>query len=173
MPAAEQQPEYVAITKVRCRSTGGLASTLTVKDHEPIIADEPLDFSIGDPVELAGTDTGWTPVQYQLAALISCANVAAMIAANAQGFTLDGLEIRAQSDLDLRGLLDGDPDRQPEFLHVVLEFRVETTESPERIEALAREADRRCPQLGLFHAAGVPMTQVWTRDGEELLRLQS
>ncbi len=157
--------DQIAITKVRCRSLGGLRAELTVKGHEPIAADEPLDFATGD---LVGTDTGWTPVQYQLAALISCANVAIAITAQDQGFALDGLEIRAQSDLDLRGLLDGDPERQPEFLHVGIEYRIATAESPERIEALAHESDRRCPQLGLFHRARIPMTQVWTRDGVEV-----
>ncbi len=169
MTAAEQ-PDHVAITKVRLTALDGLASRMTVKDHESITADEPLDFAAG---ALVGTDTGWTPVQYQLAALISCANVAIALTAQDQGFQLDGLEIRAQSDLDLRGLLDGDPDRQPGFLHVAIEFRVVTEESPERIEALARESDRRCPQLGLFHQAGVPMTQTWTRDGVEVLSLQT
>lgn len=162
-------PEYLAITKVRAKSLGGLASQLTVKDHEPIVADEPLDFVTG---ALAGGDTGWTPVQYQLAALISCANVAIAITAQDQGFQLDGLEIRAQSDLDLRGLLDGDPDRQPQFLHIGLELRIQTPESIARVEALARESDRRCPQLGLFHQAQVPMTQTWTRDGEVLLTIK-
>ncbi len=157
--------EHIAITKVRLTSLGGLRSELTVKDHAAILADEPLDFVAGD---LAGTDTGWTPVQYQLAALISCANVAIAIVVQDQGFQLDGLQIRAQSDLDLRGLIDGDPDRQPQFLHVGIELRIETPESPERIEALAREADRRCPQLQLFHQARIPMTQVWTRDGVEV-----
>ena len=160
-----ETPDHIAITKVRLTSLGGLASSMTVKDHEPIVADEPLDFVAG---ALAGGDTGWTPVQYQLAALISCANVAIAITAQDQGFQLDGLEIRAQSDLDLRGLLDGDPDRQPEFLHVGAEYRIATRESAERIEALARESDRRCPQLGLFHRARIPMTQVWIRDGEEV-----
>jgi uncharacterized OsmC-like protein len=157
--------ELLAITRVRCRALGGLAAELTVKDHDPVIADEPLDFAMG---ALVGTDTGWTPVQYQLAALISCANVAIALTAQDQGFALDGLEIRAQSDLDLRGLLDGDPDRRPEFLHVGIEYRVATSEDATRIEGLARESDRRCPQLGLFHRAGIPMTQVWTRDGDEV-----
>ena len=40
------------------------------------------------------------------------------------------------------------------------------------VEALARESDRRCPQLGLFHQAQVPMTQTWTRDGDVLLELK-
>ena len=163
--AAPEVPDHVAITKVRCRSLGGLAAELTVKDHAPVVADEPLDFALGG---LVGTDTGWTPVQYQLAALISCANVAIALTAQDQGFALDGLEIRAQSDLDLRGLIDGDPDRQPEFLHVGVEYRIATAESAERIEALAVESDRRCPQLGLFHRARIPMTQVWTRDGAEV-----
>jgi putative redox protein len=165
-----ETPDHVAITKVRCRSLGGLAAELTVKDHAPVVADEPLDFAIGS---LAGTDTGWTPVQYQLAALISCANVAIAITAEDQGFQLDGLEIRAQSDLDLRGLLDGDPERSPEFLHVGIEYRIETSEPAGRIEALAREADRRCPQVQLFHRARVPLTQVWTRDGAEVCAIRT
>lgn len=167
---AAETPDHVAITRVRCRSLGGLAAELTVKDHAPVVADEPLDFAIGS---LVGTDTGWTPVQYQLAALISCANVAIAITAQDQGFRLDGLEIRAQSDLDLRGLLDGDPERSPAFLHVGIEYRIATPESPARIEALAVESDRRCPQLGLLHRAGIPMTQVWTRDGEEVRAFRS
>lgn len=163
--AADVPEELLAITKVRCRSLGGLAAELTVKDHDPVIADEPLDFAMGG---LVGTDTGWTPVQYQLAALISCANVAIALTAQDQGFQLDGLEIRAQSDLDLRGLLDGDPDRRPEFLHIGIEYRIATSESAARVEALAVESDRRCPQLGLFHRARIPMTQTWTRDGVEV-----
>jgi uncharacterized OsmC-like protein len=163
---ADETPDHVAITKVRCRSLGGLAAELTVKDHAPVVADEPLDFALGG---LVGTDTGWTPVQYQLAALISCANVAIQLTAQDQGFALDGLEIRAQSDLDLRGLIDGDPDRQPEFLHVGVEYRIATAEGAERIEALAVESDRRCPQLGLFHRARIPMTQ----DGAEVCAFRS
>jgi uncharacterized OsmC-like protein len=168
--SSAEQPDWVAITRVRAASRGGLVSELTVKGHDAIVADEPLDFVSGD---LAGTDRGWTPVQYQLAALISCANVAIAIVARDQDFALDELEIRAQSDLDLRGLLDGDPARKPEFLHVGLEFRVQTPESPERIEALAHESDRRCPQLGLFHAAGIPMTQTWTRAGVDVCILRT
>lgn len=164
MSAFEKLPPYIAVTKVRARSLGGLVSELTVKDHALIVADEPFDFTIGDPVTLAGTNKGWTPVQYQLAALISCANVAVAIVANDQEFALEGLEIRAQSHLDLRGLIT-DLDRQPRFELIEIEFRIQTSESPERLETLARESDRRCPQLGLFHAAGVSMTQHWVRDG--------
>ena len=42
-----EQPDYLAITKVRLTSLGGLACSMTVKDHEPIVADEPLDFVAG------------------------------------------------------------------------------------------------------------------------------
>jgi hypothetical protein len=52
-------------------------------------------------------------------------------------------------------------------------LRIQTPETVERVEALARESDRRCPQLGLFHQAKVPMTQTWTRDGEVLISLTS
>ena len=46
--------DLVAITKVRCRSLGGLRSELTVKDHDPLVSDEPTDFAVG---ALVGTDT--------------------------------------------------------------------------------------------------------------------
>lgn len=162
------EDEHVAVAKVRCRSLGGFASQVTVKDHAPITVDEPRDFAAG---RHAGEDAGWTPIQHLLGALASCANVAVAIVADAQGFALVGLEIRAATRVDLRGLLDGDPDRSPRFEVIDLEFRAETDEAPERIEALAREADRRCPQLGLIRAAGVPLTQRWTVGGVEVCRL--
>lgn len=162
--------EQIAIAKVRCRSRGGFASEVTVKDHAPIVVDEPRDFATGGR---AGEDAGWTPIQHLLGALASCANVAVAIVADAQAFALEGLEIRAETQVDLRGLLDGDPDRSPRFEAIDVEFRATTDEPPERIEALAREADRRCPQLGLIRAAGVPLTQRWTVGGAEVCRLES
>ncbi len=162
--------DHTAIAKVRCRSLGGFASEVTVKDHAPIIVDEPLEFAAGG---LQGGDTGWTPVQYLLGALASCANVAVAITAGDQGFQLDALEIRASTRVDLRGLLDGDPERSPRFEAIDLEFRATTDEPPERVEALAREADRRCPQLGLVRAAGVPLAQRWTVGGVEVCVLRS
>jgi hypothetical protein len=39
-----------------------------------------------------------------------------------------------------------------------------------RVEALAIESDRRCPQLGLFHRAQIPMHVRWlrARDGSSV-----
>lgn len=160
-------PSEPVVAKVRCRALGGLASELTVKGHDPIRADEPVDFAAG---ALIGTDTGWTPVQYQLGALISCANVAIALTAQDLGVRLEALEIRAATELELGGLLDGGPER-PVFRGVEIEYRVDTPEPAARIAELAAEADRRCPQLGLYHRAGVPVRQSWTRDGEELAAL--
>jgi uncharacterized OsmC-like protein len=162
--------DSMAIARVRCRALRGFVSEVTAKDQAPIVVDEPRDFVVG---ALAGEDAGWTPIQYLLGALSSCANVAVAIVAGAQGFALDGLEIRAEAEVDLRGLVDGDPDRSPRFQAIDLEFRAATVEPAERIEALARESDRRCPQLGLIRAAGVPLTQRWTVGGVEVCVLRS
>ena len=42
---------------------------------------------------------------------------------------------------------------------------MDSREKTERIKALAKETDRRCPQIGLFRIARIPMVMSWYRDG--------
>ena len=93
--------DLVAITKVRCRSLGGLRSELTVKDHAPLVSDEPADFAVD---ALVGTDTGWTPVQYQLAGLIACANVAVALTAQVQAELVHAVERADHHEVEQRAV---------------------------------------------------------------------
>ena len=80
-------------------------------------------------------------------------------------------ELHALGDVKEDKGEEGKDLQTPKRSRCVLELRIQTPETVERVEALARESDRRCPQLGLFHQAKVPMTQTWTRDGEALFTL--
>jgi len=55
---------------------------------------------IDEPENLGGTNAGANPVEYMLAALSGCLNVIGHLAAKEMGFTLRGLEIDLEGDLD-------------------------------------------------------------------------
>jgi hypothetical protein len=45
------------------------------------------------------------------------------------------------------------------------DLHLETRERTTRVRELARETHRRCPQLGLFRLAKIPMLVSWYREG--------
>jgi hypothetical protein len=67
-----------------------------------------------------------------------------------------------RSLIDIRGFFF-DLHLQPKFEQLNFDLRLRTRELPARIRALANETHRRCPQLGLFRAARVPMLVAWYR----------
>ena len=81
-----------------------------------------------------------------------------------QGFAHAGLRTRLTSLIDIRGFFF-DLHLQPGYEGLVFDLWLDTAEPDERVAELATEADRRCPQLGLFHRARVPMWTRWWREG--------
>ena len=165
MAAASEFPDYIGVSEVTTRSHDQMIVEGFTDGQPSIMADEPLGFDIGDPPELSGQSRGWTPVHYQLAALSMCTAVTARVVANDQDFRLGQLRTSMQSLIDIRGFFF-DLHLQPKFEQIRFGLTLTTKESAARIKALAKETDRRCPQLGLFRAAGVPMITEWFRRGE-------
>jgi hypothetical protein len=54
---------------------------------------------------------------------------------------------------------------QPQYEQLNFDLTLETKESAGRLRELARETHRRCPQLGLFRLARIPMVVSWFREG--------
>lgn len=165
MTPAGEFPEYIGVTEVTTRSHEQMMVEAFMDGQPSIMADEPLGFDIGDPPVLSGQSRGWTPVHYQLAALSMCTAITVRVVANDQGFKLGQLRTSMQSLIDIRGFFF-DLHLQPKFEQVRFDLTLTTKEPPARIKALAKETDRRCPQLGLFRAAKVPMITSWYRRGE-------
>ena len=82
-----------------------------------------------------------------------------------QGFAYTGLRTRARSLIDIRGFFF-DLHLQPRFEQLNFDLFLDTDESDARIAALAAETHRRCPQLGLFRLARIPMQLHWHRGRE-------
>jgi uncharacterized OsmC-like protein len=159
-------PDYIGVTDVTTRSHDQMLVEAFMEGQHSIMADEPLGFDIGDPPLLRGQSRGWTPVHYQLAALSMCTSITIAVVAADQGFRHKGLETSVRSLIDIRGFFF-DLDRQPKFEQVSYDLTLDTRETTARIKALADESDRRCPQLGLFHLAKIPMRIQWFRKGQK------
>jgi uncharacterized OsmC-like protein len=129
-----------------------------------ILADEPAGFNIGNPPELKGQSRGWTPVHYQLAGLSTCTSITVTVVARDQEFKYTSLRTSARSLIDIRGFFF-DLHLQPKFEQINIDLWIDTQESNERIRHLADETDRRCPQLGIYRLAGVPLRIRWLREG--------
>ncbi len=164
MTDAPAFPAYIGVTDVTTRSHDQMVVEAFMEGQHSIIADEPQGFDIGDPPVLRGQSRGWTPVHLQLSAMAMCTAITITVVAADQGFAYTDLRTGMRSLIDIRGFFF-DLHLQPKYEQVTFDLTLETDEPAERIVALADESDRRCPQLGLFHLAKIPMLVRWFRAG--------
>ena len=101
-------------------------------------------------------------MQTALAALVSCENVTANMAAREMDFDLKCLTINVSGTFDPRGFM-GDASVQPYFEEVTINVKVDTSESDERIQLIKEQVEARCPIYTLFKAAGVKMNDTWVK----------
>ena len=156
-------PDYIGISDVTTRSFEQMRVEAYFDGQPSIMFDEPEGFDIGDPPDLQGRSRGWTPVHAQLAALASCTSITITVVARDQRFRYAGLRTGLRSLIDIRGFFF-DLDRMPQYEQLNFDLYLDTRESANRIRELARETHRRCPQLGLFRLARIPMVTRWYRE---------
>jgi putative redox protein len=111
---------------------------------------------VDEPPALGGQDLGANPVEHALIALASCQAITYRFWAAKLGIELDGLEVTAEGDLDVRGFFGFDDGVRPGFTGVRLQITPTGPESAERYQELADAVDAHCPVLDLFsHATPV------------------
>ena len=162
-------PPYIGVTDVSTLSHDNMVVEAFMRGQHSIMADEPAGFNIpwmssGDDVAIRGQNRGWTPVHYQLAGLAMCTSITIAVVAHDQSFSYRDLRTSIRSLIDIRGFCF-DLDLQPKFEQVNFDLTLDTDAPVGAIEALARESDRRCPQLQVFHLAGIPLRMRWFRLG--------
>ena len=161
-----QYPPYIGISDVATRSHEQMRVEAFFDGQPTLMFDEPEGFDIGDPPDLRGRSRGWTPVHAQLAALAACTSITIAVVARDQGFVSAGLRTKVRSLIDIRGFFF-DLHLQPRYEQLNFDLVLDTRESAARVRALARETHRRCPQLGLFRLARIPMVVGWYREGRD------
>lgn len=120
---------------------GSVASRITAGRHV---------FLVDEPEALAGDDVAANPVEYALGALVSCQIVVYRLYAHSLGIVLDEIEVKAEADLDVRGLFGADPSVRPGFSAVRLAVTVTGPETQERYDELRATVDRHCPVLDIL-----------------------
>lgn len=119
---------------------GAVATRVRTGSHE-LLVDEPAG--------LAGDDAAASPVELALSALLGCQTVVYRLYAQRLGLTIDRLELRAEGDLDVRGLFGTDGVR-PGFRSIRVVVDVDGPHERERYEELRRVVDAHCPVHDLF-----------------------
>lgn len=107
------------------------------------------EWLIDEPAALAGDDAGTSPVEAALGALLGCQTVVYRLYAQRLGLTIDSLELRAEGDLDVRGLFGAD-DVRAGFAGVEIVVDIDGPHEREQFDELRRVVDAHCPVHDLF-----------------------
>lgn len=113
------------------------------------------------PSAFGGTDSAPSPLDYALAALVSCNQVTSKIVALGRGVELGTFDGHVEATWDNSVLVFG-AEGNSNFSSVHLTVEIETDLDDEAFNAFADEVTRRCPITQLFVRAGVDVTSSWT-----------
>lgn len=119
---------------------GAVATVVRAGRHE---------FVVDEPEGLAGDDAGASPVEFALGALLGCQTVVYRLYAKRLGIVFDRLELRAEGEVDVRGLFGAD-DVRPGFSRLRVVVDIDGPESRERYDELRQVVDAHCPVHDLF-----------------------
>ena len=133
----------------------GVAQTVTA------LGDDPHTFRADTLPAFGGADAEPSPLSYALGALTSCHQVTGSLVAKSLGLTLGRWQLRAQGDLDPSVISTG-AQGNANFDAVTVEVTLETDATPEQLERLQSETERRCPVTQLFQRSGLAFTSTWS-----------
>lgn len=115
--------------------------------------------------DFGGQDEHPSPLAYVLASLSSCTQVTASVVAREQGIEVRSYDVTVDGDFDPTVMVSGreaDATHSDTFTEVRLAVTVDTDATPEQVEALGAEVERRCPVSALFRRAGTEVTGRWS-----------
>ena len=138
---AQDSANAAAVFRASGSLTTGVATQVTAGRHT---------FVVDEPATLGGEDAAPNPVEFALASLISCQVVTYRFWADKLGVAVDGIDIDAEGDLDVRGIFGLRDGVRPGFGEVRLTVRIAGPESDERYRELKAAVDAHCPVLDLF-----------------------
>ena len=144
----------------------------TVRADAKLLGDQASDVQRGEhviisdePKEVGGTDKGPSPLDYFVAAVGFCENVTFARYATLNGLDFDSLETSVRGHWDRRG--QGDfTEIVPAFTDFVVETRVTSNDSIEKIRRVAEIVHRRCPMHATIAKVGKVVNRLFVNGVE-------
>ncbi len=122
-------------------------STTTIQNYfglgEEQTHAEARTFDADHPETFAASDNGITPIEYLLVGLTSCLTAGVASVAQNRGIQLNSVEATVEGNHDIRGILGADSDVRNGFNDIKVSFNIDADASPEDIEALVAQSQKR------------------------------
>ncbi len=144
-------------TTVKLRADGVATSHARTE-----ISSRDISFAIDEPMERGGTNTGPTPTETTIAALIGCTNVIGNKCADALGVDIGHMTISATCDFDRRGVTLTEEIDVP-FQRIELKVACDGPASQPEIDRVAADVAKYCPLSKLFRQAGTEIVETWVK----------
>lgn len=100
---------------------------------------------VDEPKNLGGTDDGANPVEYLLAAFAGCLNVVGHLVAREMGFSLRGIEIDMEGDLDPGKFMGKDTEERAGYQEIRVTLKPDADADAETLAMWMTAVKGRCP----------------------------
>ncbi len=121
---------------IKARSENPTKTIVEARDFK-IIVDEPKN--------LGGTDAGPNPVEYVLAALAGCLNVVGHLIAKEMDFTLRGIELEIEGELDPAKFMGKTTEERAGYKEIRVMIKPDADANKEILDKWVIAVKDRCP----------------------------
>lgn len=152
--ALRDEPSNAAATfAASSQQVAGLASEAAIRQFQ---------LTVDEPEQLGGTDKGPNPVELVLAALGTCQEITYRLYADAMGIPVNGISIKLEGNLDLRGFFNVDPSIRAGYEPIDATVTIDSPASDADLARLKEAVDAHCPVLDII-SKPVPVKLSMTR----------
>jgi len=146
--ALADAPEGAKFTwKASTQWVRGTHSETTIAEFFGLGADQnhksTFTYSADHPEVFASEDHGPTPVEFVLVGLASCLTAGVAAVAQNRNIQLNRVKATIEGDLDVLGILGGDPEVRNGFTGIRVTYDIDADASREDIEALVAQSQKR------------------------------
>ena len=145
------KPKLVVPLRVKAECPSHARSDISIRD---------IRFNIDEPEERGGTNTGPSPTETLLAALVGCTNVIGHKCAKKLNLDIGHLSIRLRCEFDRRGVT---LEQEIDLPFIKIDMTVESNGSATQaqLDEVAKEVAKYCPLSKLFRQSGTVINEEW------------
>ena len=110
-----------------------------------VVQTKTFSMIIDEPASLGGTNDGANPLEYLLAALSGCLNVVSHMVAKEMGFTLRGLEIEIEGNLNAAKYMGLSDEERTGLKEVRVKMKPDTDADESVLKTWIKIVEIRCP----------------------------